>query len=216
MTVTTLAYVPALADDFPELRSRTLAVAGITPDVVLGDRLARFEDVARSRLAASPESGLPEIQAWRRAYTRMGLRPTDYRCASEQLLRRFRREGSLPHVHPLVDVCNAISLATAIPIAVFDVDRVVGNLTVGYAAGDERFLTFAGEEETPKPGEVIFADEARNAHARRWCNRQSGLSAVRRETARVLIVAEAMHATAEADVAALIATLHEELRSIWA
>ena len=50
----------------------------------------------------------------------MGLKPTQYRCASESLLRRFRKEGSLPRLHPLVDLCNAVSMAYAIPVAVLD------------------------------------------------------------------------------------------------
>lgn len=177
--------------------------------------MRRFEDVARRRLSAATESGFPEIQAWRRAFSRMGLRPTDYRCASEALLRRFRREGTLPRLHPLVDLCNAVSLATAIPVAVFDLERIDGDLLVRHATGTERFLTFGGEMESPKPGEVIFADQAGNAHARRWTNRQSGLSAVHPETSAVLIVAEAMHATGAEDVAALTETLTAELAQVW-
>src|SRR5207237_5536508 len=58
--------------------------------------------MARERLsAAGTESELPEIQAWRRTFSALGLKPTQYRCASESLLRRFRKEGSLPAIHPL-------------------------------------------------------------------------------------------------------------------
>ena len=63
-----------------------------------------------------------------------------------------------------------------------------------YADGDDLdYLTFSGETEHPGPHEVIFADQAGHVHARRWTNRQSGLSAVQDSTATVLIVAEAMH-----------------------
>jgi DNA/RNA-binding domain of Phe-tRNA-synthetase-like protein len=63
----------------------------------------------------------------------MGLKPTQYRCASEALLRRFRKDGSLPWIHPLVDVCKAASVAYATPIAMFDLDQVTRNLTVRHA-----------------------------------------------------------------------------------
>jgi DNA/RNA-binding domain of Phe-tRNA-synthetase-like protein len=63
---------------------------------------------------------------------------------------------------------------------------------------------------------VIFADAAGNAHARRWTNRQSGASAVRRPTRRVLIVAEAQHGGAAADVDALVTALGRELGRHWA
>lgn len=201
--------------DFPQLVPGVVFATGITPDAAAGDRVDRFTALAKSRLAGATESELPPIQAWRRAFTAMGLKPTQYRCASEALLRRFRKEGTLPRLHPLVDVCNAVSLAFAIPVAVFDVAKVSGRLRVRRAAGDEDYLTFSGETEHPDPGEVIFADQAAQVHARRWTNRQSGLSAVRASTHAALIVAEAMHDSASSDVAELVATVVAELTAIW-
>ena len=201
--------------DFPELVPGVVFADGITGDVAVSDRVARFTDIARSRLAGVTESELPEIQAWRHVFARMGLKPTQYRCASEALLRRFRKDGTLPRLHPLVDVCNAVSLAFAVPVAVFDVAKITGRLEVRYAAGDEDYLTFSGQTEHPGPREVIFADQARQVHARRWTNRQSGLSAVQGSTATALIVAEAMHDSASSEVPGLIAAVTEELGAIW-
>jgi DNA/RNA-binding domain of Phe-tRNA-synthetase-like protein len=201
--------------DFPELVAGVIYAGRITPGVSAGDSVAGFTATASSRLAEVTESELPEIRAWRRAFTRMGLKPTQYRCASEALLRRFRKEGALPRVHPLVDLCNAASAAFAIPVAVFDVAKITGNLEVRYASGDEDYLTFSGQTEHPGPREVIFADQAGQVHARRWTNRQSGLSAVQDSTAAVLIVAEAMHDSAPSDVPKLIAALAGELNAVW-
>ena len=208
-------HAPAIWRDFPELVPGVVWADGVTPAADVAGGIARFSDIAQSRLAAAAESEFPEIQAWRRAFARMGLKPTQYRCASESLLRRFRKEGSLPSLHPLVDLCNAISLAYATPVAALDLTEIAGNLEVRYATGDEEYQTFAGEEEHPAPGEVIFADEAGYAHARRWTNRQSGRSAVRDCTASVLIVAEAQHASAPADMPHLIATIAAELTAHW-
>jgi DNA/RNA-binding domain of Phe-tRNA-synthetase-like protein len=201
--------------DFPALVPGVLYAEGIDRDVEVGARADRFAAVAKARLADGPESELPEIQAWRRAFTQMGLKPTQYRCAAESLLRRFRKEGSLPRLHPLVDLCNAVSLAFAIPVAVLDAGQVAWPLEVRYAVGDEDYLTFAGDTEHPAAGEVIFADHAGRAHARRWTNRQSGRSAVRDSTAAVLIVAEALHDSAASDVPELIAALAAELGAVW-
>ena len=201
--------------DFPELVPGVVFADGITGDVAVSDRVARFTDITRSRLAGVTESELPEIQAWRRVFARMGLKPTQYRCASEALLRRFRKDGILPRLHPLVDVCNAVSLAFAVPVAVFDVAKITGRLEVRYAAGDEDYLTFSGQTEHPGPREVIFADQARQVHARRWTNRQSGLSAVQAATGSALIVAEAMHDSASSEVPGLIAAVTAELNAIW-
>lgn len=201
---------------FPDLVAGVVVAAGITTDLAVASRVEAFTDRARARLATGPEAGFPEIQAWRRAFAATGLKPTQYRCAAEALLRRLRLDGELPRVHPLVDLCNAISVAYAVPVAVLDTDRISGDLTVRHARGDEEYVTFAGGVEHPEPGEVTFADAAGRAHARRWTNRQSGWSAVRAQTSRVLIVAEGLHQTAGADVARLVDTLRTELAAIGA
>jgi DNA/RNA-binding domain of Phe-tRNA-synthetase-like protein len=201
--------------DFPELVAGVVYAEGITKDANVAAQIARFNAIAQSRLAAGSEGQLPEIQAWRRAFSRMGLKPTQYRCASEALLRRFRKEHSLPKIHPLIDLCNAVSLAFAIPVAAFDVAKVCEGLQVQYARGAEVYVSISGEVEAPQAREVIFADSAARAHARRWTNRQSAYSAVREETIAVLIVAEALHGAASADVARLIAEVAQQIGIAW-
>lgn len=201
----------AIWEAFPTLVPGVLLVEQVRPDIEVSARLAPLFDRARARLLGATESDLPEIQAWRRAFSQMGLKPTQYRSAAEALLRRFRKEDSLPSLHPLVDLCNAVSLAYALPVAVIDLDHVEGFIRVRHADGDELYHSFGGEEEQPEPGEVIFADAARRVHARRWTFRQSKHSTVADGTRRALIVSEGLHATAAADVAALLDTLEAEL-----
>ncbi|MDX6333646.1 MAG: hypothetical protein QOG05_986 [Streptosporangiaceae bacterium] len=201
--------------DFPELAAGAAFAAGIDARARVTDRVSHWYAVADARLAGISAAELPEIRAWRRAFTRMGLKPTQYRCASESLLRRYAKEHELPAIHPLVDLCNAISLAYAVPIAVLDAARITGPLQVRYADGTERYLAFSGETEHPHRGEVVFADAAGNAHARRWTNRQSAQSAVQPDTTTVLIVAEAMHEAGGDDIRSLIATVEAELTMSW-
>ncbi|TEA79471.1 B3/B4 domain-containing protein [Allopusillimonas ginsengisoli] len=208
-------YASDIRSRFPQLRSGALLLEGIDANADATPEISRFKRIVDQRLAGGSETEFAEIQAWRRTFSAMGIKPTRYRCASEALLRRYRKEGALPALHPLIDLCNAASLASAIPIAVFDTSTITGALTVRLAYGDEVYETFSGETEHPDPGEIIFADEAGRAHARRWTNRQSGLSAIRSSTDRALIVAEALHETAESDVAKLISRLDEALRTIW-
>ncbi|MET9063988.1 B3/B4 domain-containing protein [Streptosporangium sandarakinum] len=210
-----LQHSPEVWAEYPELVAGAVFATGITADVSAESRIAVYTAIAESRLADGPETGFPEIQAWRRGFSRMGLKPTQYRCASEALLRRFRKEGVLPRIHPLIDLCNAISLAFAIPVAAIDLSRISKGLDVRHADGTEVYQTFSGETEHPDAGEVIFTDAAGRAHARRWTNRQSGYSAVRDTTATVLIVTEAMHDTASADVPELVAAVTGELGRVW-
>lgn len=209
------SHHPALRAQYPELAAGVLFARGIHTGVDAGPQVDRYEAIARSRIASCSESELPEIQAWRRAFSRMGLKPTQYRCASESLLRRLKKEGGMPRIHPLIDACNAISMAFAIPVAALDAACIGQSLQVRHADGSERYLSFAGEIEHPEPGEVTFVDAEGNAHARRWTHRQSGLSAVRDGTAEVLVVAEAMHAGGGEDIPKLLDALAAMLRDVW-
>jgi DNA/RNA-binding domain of Phe-tRNA-synthetase-like protein len=206
-------HAPDIWRAFPTLVPAALFVDGITPDATV--HIAPFYATATSRLSTTSEGALPEIQAWRRTFTAMGLKSTQYRCAAESLLRRFRKEGTLPAIHPLVDLCNALSLAYAIPIAVFDTAHLTDFLEVRPATGPETHTTFNGTTENPIPGEIVFADAANHAHARRWSHRQSAHSTIRPTTRAALIVAEALHPTAPTDIEHLITTLTEALVTTW-
>jgi DNA/RNA-binding domain of Phe-tRNA-synthetase-like protein len=205
-------HAPAIWELFPSLVPGLLLVEGVRAAADVSGQIPELYARARARLAGRSESDLPEVQAWRRAFSQMGLKPTQYRSAAEALLRRFRKEDSLPTLHPLVDLCNAVSIAHALPVAVIDLDQVVGFIEVRHADGDEISQSFSGEAERPEPGEVIFADATRHAHARRWTFRQSRRSTVSAETRRALIVSEGLHVGAAADLAALLDTLEEGLR----
>lgn len=208
-------HAPALWEQFPQLVPGVLVVGGIHPELEVRELLEPWHARARERLARGPESELAEVSAWRRAYAQMGFKPTQYRSAGEALLRRFRREGDLPRLHPLVDLCNAASLAHALPVAVLDLAGVDSYLEVRHAAGGEEHTGFGGETERVDPGEVIFADAANHAHARRWTFRQSRRSTVTADTREVLIVAEGLHPDAGADVPALIDALAGSLAGLW-
>lgn len=208
-------HAPAIWEAHPTLVAGVISASGITANVDVQELIEPFRDSTLARLEQKPVSEFPEVRAWRQAFSAMGLKPTQYRCASEALLRRLHKDDSLPQIHPLVDLCNHLSASTAIPIAVFDTGRIDGDLTVRPADGTERYETFSGEVEHPAAGEVVFADDVGRAHARRWTNRQSATSAIRDTTREVLIVVEAFHDGADHDVPALLATLAAHLGDLW-
>lgn len=189
-------------------------VSGVTSATADTAQLGRLAERVEERQSGAAEGEMPEIAAWREAFSRMGLKPTQYRCASEALLRRYRKEKSLPSFHPLVDYLNHVSMAYAIPVAVFDTDKICAGITVRPATGSESYETFQGQVENPAPGEVVFADEGAHAHSRRWTFRQSARSVVAKASESVLIVAEAHHASAARDLAGMETELKAGLATL--
>ncbi len=194
------SYHSEIGKTFPKLFTGLALVRSLPETIDLTDMVSHLQSDALRHLAGGPEGELPAIRAWRAAFSTMGLKPTQYRCASEALLRRLRKDGELPSLNPIVNICNAASAAYGVPVAAFDLDRIEGNLTVRPATSDETYLTFGGTTEHPHPGEIIFADDASAAHARRWTNRQSAASAVSPTTRTALLVIEGLHDDAETDV----------------
>lgn len=200
---------------FPQLIPGVMIVDGVDQSADPNPFINPLLDQARSRISGRTESEMPEISAWRKAFSQMGFKPTKYRSAAEALLRRFKKEDDIPRLHPLVDVCNAVSLAFALPVAVIDLDQVDRFIQVRPAKGDESYLAFSGEIEAPEPGEIIFADASNNVHARRWTFRQSRRSVISPKTERVLIVSEALHETGPEDIPGLMGQLENALSTLW-
>ena len=76
---------PLLRARFPRLHVATLVVTDIDKIDLAALHPAPLEAVADARLSGATESELPEIRAWRAAFTEMGLKPTQYRCAAEAM-----------------------------------------------------------------------------------------------------------------------------------
>ncbi|MBZ0298152.1 MAG: hypothetical protein K8J31_00315, partial [Anaerolineae bacterium] len=154
-----------------------------------------------ARIGDTPLSELPALAAWRRAFSKFGVKPTQYRSACEALLRRLTKKGDIPSINTLVDIGNIVSIRYALPVAVFDTRLLKGPLTVHFADGSERFTELDSDEVMhPEVGEVVFSDETKRVYARRWCWRQSAESAAQDDTVDAIITFEAQHDGGRGDV----------------
>ncbi|HVR78737.1 MAG TPA: phenylalanine--tRNA ligase beta subunit-related protein [Acidimicrobiia bacterium] len=205
------AYDTAIAQRFPAIRGGVIHATGLgngpSPTELLEAFLAE-QQVARGKLDETPIAEIPSIEAWRRAFTAFGVKPTQHRVAAESLLRRLQKTGDVPSINTLVDMANLVSVRYALPVAVFDQATVNGSTTVRFATGQEQFTDLGATATTnPAPGEVIFVDDDDIVTARRWCWRQSSQSATSPHTTNALITVEALHEDAKADIEAAVADL---------
>jgi DNA/RNA-binding domain of Phe-tRNA-synthetase-like protein/drug/metabolite transporter (DMT)-like permease len=204
-------YDEAVTAQYPQVRAGVIHATRLSNGPSPSDLLAECQagqQAAAARLAATPIADLPSVAAWRRAFTRFGAKPTQYRNAAEALLRRLAKTGGIPALSTLVDIGNLVSIRYAMPVAVIDQAGVAGRITVRFAAGTEQFTDLGSSASvTPDAGEVIFTDEDNVVAARRWCWRQSAQSATTAATTGALVVIEGQHHTAAADIAAAVGDL---------
>ncbi|MGI9609470.1 MAG: B3/B4 domain-containing protein [Acidimicrobiia bacterium] len=213
---TAFGYDPAIIERFPGVVGGIIYAVGLR-NVAAPPELATMyrkeQERVATRLLETPIAEIPSIAEWRRTFTACGVKPTQYRVAAEALLRRLHKHGDIPHINPLVDLANLLSIRYALPVAVFDQAGVTGTTTVRFADGDESFTDLAASEPvSPAPGEVIFVDAARLVSARRWCWRQSAQSATTSLTTDALITIEAVHQNGRESIDAAVADGCELLR----
>jgi DNA/RNA-binding domain of Phe-tRNA-synthetase-like protein len=205
------SYDDAVTRRFPAIRAAVLQATGLVngpSPAALRDEYRTEQEAAAKRLAVTAIADIPSIAAWRRVLTEFGAKPTQYRNATEALLRRLSKQGEIPSVNALTDIGNLVSIRYAMPVAVVDQAGVAGAITVRFATGTESFADLGSSgSAAPEPGEVIFTDEDNVVCARRWCWRQSAQSATGPATTAALIVIEGHHATAGQDAAAAAADL---------
>ena len=218
MTATSLTfrYSPDLVERFPDVIGGVIFAEGVTngpPPVPLREAYQVEQAAVRARIGQTPLSQLATLAAWRGAFRRFGVDPTQCRSAAEALLRRLTKKDDIPSINTLVDLGNLVSIRYGLPVAVFDTRTLEGPLTVRFADGSERYTPLGGGAvEHPTPCEVIFNDDTGLVFAERWCWRQSDESAARPDTTSAIITVEAQHPGGRAQVQDALKDLLDLLR----
>ena len=128
----------------------------------------------------------PDIVPYREAFRALGINPGKFLCSIEALLTRIAKGKGFPHINPIVDLGNAISIKYHLPIGAHDLDTIDESLQVRTAHEGDTFIAFGEtEEETPDMGEAIYAS-GNEVRTRRWTWRQSERGKITEETRAVL------------------------------
>ena len=117
-----------------------------------------FDQVAAAAEAAARAGQVGDPKPARVLYRRFGADPTRHRPSSEALLRRVRRGQPLPRVNSLVDVGNVMSLRLQVPVGLYDLDRVQGDLSLRLGRPEESYAGI-GKETVNVAGRLCVADE---------------------------------------------------------
>lgn len=114
-----------------------------------------------------------EIIPYREAFRKIGINPNRYPCSAEALFKRLSKGKDLPHINPLVDLNNAISLKYTLPMGTHSLDGIEDNIMMRVAHPGDNFIPLGtGKIEEPDEGEVVYA-VGKDVRTRRWTWRQS-------------------------------------------
>lgn len=114
-----------------------------------------------------------EIISYREAFRKIGINPNRYPCSAEALFKRLSKGKDLPHINPLVDLNNAISLKYTLPMGTHSLDGIEDNIMMRVAQPGDNFIPLGTDKvEEPDEEEVVYA-VGKDVRTRRWTWRQS-------------------------------------------
>lgn len=204
----------ALFQTFPELAIGVVIVTGIDNrgDGEPASAFLREQvDAVRSTWSLDRLETEPRIASWREAYRSFGAKPKKHRCSVENMIRAILNSGEFASINKAVDVYNAISLKHCVPAGGDDLDRVVGDIVLTFAKGDERFVPLNGTDSMPpKPGEVIYRDDE-DVLCRRWNWRECDKSKMTVESTNLCLVVEGLPPISAEGVRRISAELGEAI-----
>ncbi len=118
----------------------TKIVVSESPQMIKG-RTRLFQENLYFELQEKPVTERPGIAEWRKVWKSFGADPNRYRHSAESLMRRISKENYLEPFHLAVDLNNFFSLQFEIPIGIYDLSKIEGDV-----------LLSVGNEETSYEG----------------------------------------------------------------
>ncbi len=117
---------------------------------------------------------LPNIKACRDAFRVLGMNPNKFMCSIEALTKRVQKGGQLPHINPIVDLGNALSVKYQLPMGAHDIEQMEAEgLAVRFSTEQDSFLPMGETQPEVMPdGELVYVS-GHTVKTRRWLWRQS-------------------------------------------
>jgi DNA/RNA-binding domain of Phe-tRNA-synthetase-like protein len=99
----------------------------------------------------------PQVEATRSAYKALGKDPARYRGSAEALLRRIVAGRGLPQINSLVDVINLVSVESRLPVGLYDLAHVQGDIVFRRGRAGETYKGI-GKFDLNLEGLPVFCD----------------------------------------------------------
>jgi DNA/RNA-binding domain of Phe-tRNA-synthetase-like protein len=136
------------------LTADRLSVSKDSPwlDDAVGEILGRW-----NAGTAADVANAPEIPVYRELSRRFSGQFGAAVPAVENVVTRYVMKGKFPRINSLVDAANVASLRNMIPVGLFDLNAIDGDLTLGIASGDEQIVPLgkAKSEAVPQGFPVL-------------------------------------------------------------
>jgi len=133
-----------------------LAEAGASPAALLEEMKVRETEIQKLPFPRGVLES-PQVEATRKAFKALGKDPARYRGSAEALLRRVVAGKGLPQINAVVDVINLVSVESRLPIGLYDLGHVSGDIVFRAGRAGETYKGI-GKYDLNLEGLPLFAD----------------------------------------------------------
>ncbi|MEK4230716.1 B3/B4 domain-containing protein [Solibacillus sp. FSL H8-0538] len=150
----------------------TKIVVSQSPQMIKG-RTQLYQENLFLEMQEQPVTERLGIQEWRKVWKAFGADPNRYRHSAESLMRRIAKQNYLTPFHSAVDLNNFFSLQYEIPIGIYDMAKLKGDINIalgdkitGYEGLNGRYNSLENilyTEDAEGPFGSPFVDSARTA-----------------------------------------------------
>ena len=171
--------------------------------------------LAESRFLDKKVKEEETIIPYREAFQNLGINPNKYQCSVEAMFTRISKGKGLPHINPLVDLNNAISLKHTLPMGTHNLALSNEDIELRFSKENDTFIPMGSEEEdNPEIGEVVYA-VGNNIRTRRWAWRQSNEGKIDEKTNFVFFPIDGFIGVNEKEVELAKKELEEILQKVF-
>jgi len=130
--------------------------AGASPGALLQEMKTRENEIQKLPFPRGVLEST-QVETTRKAYRALGKDPARYRNSAEALLRRVVAGKGLPEINAVVDVINLVSVESRLPVGLYDLGHVVGDITFRAGREGETYKGI-GKYDLNLEGLPLFAD----------------------------------------------------------
>ncbi|MFM5338902.1 B3/4 domain-containing protein [Aeromonas enteropelogenes] len=123
--------------------------------------LSQLHKVEQSALdiETSELESLPVLQGYVELVRQIGRSPKKFPPSAWALIDIIKRHGKFPHILPIVDIYNIITLTYNLSLGVHDLSKLKGEaINFRISPGGEFFYPIGGGEKRTKTGDYVYSD----------------------------------------------------------
>ncbi len=181
---------------FPSIKLPVAVAEGVdaTADRTEVEKLWQqtWDEAARVASTFGNAQSHPRVATWRTAMGVVGISGRKFPSSIESLLRRAFKDAEPPHINPLVNFYNAISLRHVVPAGGFDLTELEDTLELRLTREGGTFHPMDNSSpESVEPGEIAYA-AGNEVLTRHFVWKQSYRGLLKESTSSVFLVCEVL------------------------